>query len=496
MTTPPPAPGGMYLKNYGVRRETPAAEDRLSTFAVDVDTGSYTLCRSYLERGSLPPEAAVRTEEFVNYFRYDYPAPRAKGDALGICLEAARSPFRASRVLMRVGLKARDVSREERRPAVLVLVVDTSGSMGLENRLGLVQKSLRLLVEQLTERDAVGLVAYGSEAREVLPVTSLRRRERILKAIDGLAAGGSTNAEAGLRLGYGLLSRAADEVEAEGEAAESPGDIIRRVILLSDGVANVGRTGPEEILDTIRKHVARGVTLSTIGFGMGNYNDVLMERLADQGNGHYAYVDTLDEARRVLVDELTGTLQLAARDAKAQVDFNRDVVRSYRLLGYENRDVADRDFRDDRVDGGEVGAGHSVTAVYEVRLERGAAGRMATVRVRYRPGESRPGRESDDGDTLEVSRQIGTSDVSERFADAPRSLRLAACAAEFAEVLRGSPASRGTAMEDLLDETRGCDRGWGRSDDVKALVALMEKAERLGLGDRAKHDYEEDEDED
>lgn len=484
-----PAADAMYLKDYGLNPAVEAQEDRLSTFAVDVDSGSYTLCRSYLDRGSLPPEPAVRVEEFVNYFNYDYAPPRTSGEAFAICLDAAPSPFRKGRLLLRVGLKARQVDRRQRRPAALVFVIDTSGSMGIDGRLGLVQKSLRLLVDQLTDRDAVGLVEYGTEAREVLPLTSVRKRDRILAAIDRLRSGGTTNAEAGLRLGYRMVSRAADEA-GQDDRPES----VRRVILLSDGVANVGRTGPEEILQTVRKYVDQGVTLSTIGVGMGNYNDVLMERLADQGNGHYCYLDTLDQARRVFVDQLSATLELAARDAKIQVDFNRRVVRSYRLLGYENRELADRDFRNDRADGGEVGAGHSVTALYELRLHDRSEGRLATVRVRYRPAEARPAAESDDGDTIELARQIATDDLAESFADAPHSLRLAACAAEFAEILRGSRWARSSNFDHLIAETRRCDRGWGRSDDVKELVALMEKARRLGAAARpARDEYEEDE---
>ena len=475
-----PAVDAMYLKDYGVNPAIDPGQDRLSTFAVD--TGSYTLCRSYLQRGSLPPEPAVRIEEFVNYFNYDYAPPRGSDDAFALCLDAAPSPFRKNRLLLRVGLQARDPGHRRRRPAALVFVVDTSGSMSIESRLGLVKQSLRLLVDQLSEGDAVGIVEYGSEAREVLPVTSVRKRDRILDAIDRLRAGGATNAEAGLRLGYRMVSRAEEPGEEEDETAPRPA--IRRIILLSDGVANVGRTGPEDILETVRRYVAQGVTLSTVGVGMGNYNDVLMEQLADQGNGHYSYVDTLEEARRVFADELSGTLQLVARDVKVQVDFNRQVVRSYRLLGYENRTLADRDFRNDRADGGEVGAGHRVTALYELQLHDQGQGRLATVRLRYRSAEARPAAESDDGESLEFTRQIATTDVARAFADAPRSLRLAACAAAFAEVLRRNPAAGFTDLDDLIAETRRCDRGWGQSDDVKELVLLIQRARQLGVGHR------------
>ena len=322
----------MYFKSSGVNPFLDTEDEHLSTFAMDVDTASYSITRRYLTEGHLPPSEAVRVEEFVNAFKCDYADP-AEG-AFAIHLEGAPSIFADSKRthLLRIGLKGRVIPDENRKDATLTFVVDVSGSMERENRLGLVKKALTLLIDKLRPTDKVGIVVYGSQGRLVLPHTGVNRRAEILAAIDSLYPDGSTNAEEGLRIGYDLAWRNAEV------------DHINRVILCSDGVANVGQTGPEEILKEIRAHVKRGVTLSTVGFGMGNYNDILMEKLANAGNGNYAYVDTLSEARRIFVEDLTGTLQVIAKDAKIQVDFNPEVVSRFRLLGYENRFLENHQF--------------------------------------------------------------------------------------------------------------------------------------------------------
>jgi len=455
----PPAFDAMHFRDYGVRTPRRAAADHLSTFAMDVDTGSYTLCRSYLDRGHLPPPQAVRVEEFVNYFHYDYPAPDVPAQAFGVSLDAAPSPFAPGWTLMRVGIKGRPVGSCQRKPAVLTFVIDVSGSMARENRLGLVKRSLGMLLRQLRPDDRVGIAAYGSAGREVLRHTPVRCRRAILAAIDGLAPGGSTNAEQGLVIAYGMARRAF-------EAGS-----INRVILCSDGVANVGRTGPEAILRRIGIEAAEGITLTTIGVGMGNYNDMLMEQLADKGDGHYAYVNHLSEAKRVFVDELVSTLQVVARDAKVQVDFNPDAVKAYRLVGYENRDVADESFRDDRADGGEVGAGHRVTALYELRLREEADGRIATVTLRYT--------DPDSGRTREIGEDLRTREVRRRFEDAPRSLRVAACAAQFAEALRQSRYGRRVSLREVLSRANQCRRAFDGRADIAELAGLIDKARRL-----------------
>ena len=278
---------------------------------------------------------------------------------------------------MRVGLQGKSVFEEDRKDATLIFTIDVSGSMAREDRLELVKRSLRLLVGQLRDRrprwESWSTVPRGSV---LLEPTSGRDKDEILSAIDRLRPGGSTYVEQGLKLAYGM---AVGEVER---------DRITRVIVLSDGVGNVGNTGSDSILKQVEQNVDEGVTLTTVGFGMGNYNDVLMEQLANDGDGAYYYVDTLAEARRIFVEDLTGTLQTIAKDAKVQVKFNPEAVRSYRLLGYENRRVADRDFRNDEVDAGEIGAGHSVTALYEIKLHDGAEGEVATVYLRYEDPDS------------------------------------------------------------------------------------------------------------
>ena len=338
-----------FFRHYGVNPFIDTEDDHLSTFALDVDTASYTVARRFLDDGNLPDPDSVRVEEFVNFFDQGYEAPT--DGAFAVHVDGSPSPFgNPNHWLMRVGIQGRDIPEQQRQDATLVFAVDVSGSMAREERLGLVGQSLRLLVEELGSNDEVAIVTYGDRGSVLLETTSGRNKGEILQAIDSLSPGGSTYVEDGLRIAYGLAS---SEVE--------PGRITR-VILLSDGVGNVGNTGPDAILRQVRQHVDEGVTLTTVGFGMGNYNDILMEQLANDGDGAYYYVDTLSEARRIFVDELTGTLQYIAKDAKVQVDFNPDTVSRYRLLGYENRDVADEDFRDDTVDAGEVGSGHSVTA--------------------------------------------------------------------------------------------------------------------------------------
>ena len=338
-------PDAMFFENYGINPFIDTYEDHLSTFALDVDTASYSVARRYINDGNIPPADAIRVEEFVNYFDPGYPTP--PDVAFGIYADGVPSPFRNDGTyILRFGIQGYEVPDYARKPASLTFVIDVSGSMDRENRLWLVKQSLQLLVDRLGPDDTVTIVVYGSNARIVLFPTSGEDRATILNAIYSLQSEGSTNAEAGLRLGYQMAWN------------NFRSDAINRVILCSDGVANVGQTGPDAILNEIRGYVEAGITLTSVGFGMGNFNDVLMERLANEGNGTYAYIDDLDEAHKLFVEDLTSTLQVIALDAKVQVDFNPDVVAYYRLVGYENRDVADQDFRNDAVDAGEIGAGH------------------------------------------------------------------------------------------------------------------------------------------
>lgn len=454
----------MFFKSGGVNPFIATDEDALSTFAVDVDAASYTVTRRYLELGHLPPAEAVRVEEFVNFFPQGY--PRFQNDDFRIQVDGAPSPFGAGYHLVRIGLKGREIEARNRKPAQLTFVIDVSGSMAREDRLGLVKRALRLLVDQLRGDDRVGLVVYGNEGRVVLePVaTGGPGRQRILDAIEQLRPDGSTNAEEGLQLGYDMARRGYRK------------GTINRVVLCSDGVANVGLTGPESILRQVRTASDHGIHLSTIGFGMGNYNDVLMEQLADKGDGNYYYVDDLDEARRVLVENLTGTLQTIAKDAKIQVEFDSTRVLRYRLLGFENRDVADRDFRNDKVDAGEIGAGHEVTALYEVKLAPGVArGTLATVRLRYAAPERNRGAAPR---VREIERRFDVGDMSRRIEDASPRLRLDAAVAEFAEILKGSYWARESRLTDVLAMARGAARELADPAST-GFVALVEKAVSL-----------------
>lgn len=475
----------MFFKTYGVNPFIPADEDPLSTFAVDVDAASYTVTRRYLELGHLPPADAVRVEEFVNFFRQGY--PRFEAEDFRILIDGAPSPFGPGYHLLRIGLKGRDIVEPDRKPAQLTFVIDVSGSMAREDRLELVKRALRLLVNRLRHDDRVGVVVYGTEGRVLLEPVAIggqwargpdgrpdsddrdeeylagwsAARRRILEAIDRLQPEGSTNAEHGLRLGYEMARR--------GYRPEA----INRIVLCSDGVANMGRTGPESILAQVRTDADRGIHLTTIGFGMGNYNDVLMEQLADRGDGNHYYVDDIDEARRVFVENLTGTLQTIAKDAKVQVEFDSTRVLRYRLLGFENRDVADRDFRNDKVDAGEIGAGHEVTALYEVKLApRATRGTLATVRLRYAEPEQEG---SGTPKVREIEQRFDVVALGRRFEDAAPRFRLDAAVAEFAEILKGSYWAREGRLSDVLSVARSAARDL-RDDTTAGFVSLVEKA--------------------
>jgi len=420
----------VFFKRSGVNPFIDTEDDPLSTFALEVDTGSYTITRRYLTDGYLPPAEAVRVEEFVNYFDYGEPAPEE--GTFAITLDGGPTPFVQNERyrVIRIGLQAREVAVEGRKDAVLTFVVDTSGSMEMENRLGAVQHALSRLVDTLRPTDQIGIVAFGTQARIVLPATPASDREAIQDAIYSLSPKGSTNAADGLRLGYQLASR-----------AYRP-EAINRVILCSDGVANTGLTGAGDILDEIRGYTLEGINLTTVGFGIGNYNDVLMERLADEGNGIYAYVDTPLEAEKLFVHNLTGMLQTIAMDVKVQVSFDPEIVSRYRLIGYENRALRDQDFRLDTVDAGEIGAGHHVTALYEVKLMEGASGELAVVTLRWE--------DPDTGQVAEMTAAIDVEHLAAEFEGTSAAFRLAVLTAEFAEILRESYWTGERTLADLL----------------------------------------------
>jgi Ca-activated chloride channel family protein len=409
----------------------------------------------------------VRPEEFINYFDYRYPNP-PRGETFAIHVDAGPSPVLADPThrMMRVGVQGYATPADERPNANLTFVIDVSGSMDMENRLGLAKRALYLLVDELRPSDNAAIVVYGDTAHTVLPMTPAKNKATILRAINRLAPEGATNAAAGLELGYDI---AAENLDREA---------INRVILVSDGVANVGATESGQILRLISRQAEQGVNLTTIGMGMGNYNDVLMEQLADDGDGFYAYVDTLEQARRVFVDQLTSTLLTIAKDAKIQVEFNPEVVEQYRLVGYENRKVKDDDFREDDVDAGEVGAGHSVTALYELALVEDADPEAvaATVRLRWQEPAS--------GEVVEIDQEFTLGEMAESFAEADPRFQLATVVAGYAEVLRHSEYGEETWLGDLHDEVERIaaviEAAEGQADaDVEELAQLIQLAESM-----------------
>jgi Ca-activated chloride channel homolog len=458
--------GDVFFKSYGTNPFVDSEDDRLSTFALDVDTGSYNLVRRYLQDGHLPRPDAVRVEELVNAFDYGDAAP-TKGD-FALTAEAAPDPWAPGDryLLVRFAVKAREIPKSARKPADLLFVVDVSGSMAAENRLELVKRSLGLLLGELERGDRVGLVVYGDDARTLLPLTD--DKAAVGAAIARLHPEGATNVEAGLASAYELVERTG-----------RPG-VIRRLILCSDGVANVGNTGPESILATIGAAARKGIELTTVGFGMGNYNDVLMEQLADRGNGRYAYVDDLDEARRIFVESLTGTLQTVAEEARAQVEVDPRYVSRWRLVGYENRDVADEHFRDDKLDAGEVGAGHAVSVLYELKLrpdasDAAANATLAVLRLRWRPAEGKEFRE--------IQQPLRRGAVAKRWEGASRGFRLATVVGRFAEVLRKSYWARqgahGDDLGELVRRVAVVNEDWPRQERVAELVRLVGRAHEL-----------------
>jgi len=454
-------PYDMFFEDYGVNPSIDTEDDNLSTFALDVDTGSYTVMRNYINNGNLPPEDSVRVEEYINYFDQGYDSPPAH-QAFGIYIDGGPSPFTETERydMMRVGIQGYQVADEDRKDAALTFVIDVSGSMSMDNRLGLVKQSLEMLVEQLHRNDTVSIVVYGSDARIVLEPTRGSNSDRILSAIYSLQTEGATNAEAGLRLGYNMAMEAFNR------------DGINRVILCSDGVANVGETEASSILDEVHRYVNKGVTLTTVGFGMDNYNDTLMEQLADNGNGFYAYVDNRGEARKLFIDEITGTLQTIALDAKVQVEFNPETVLRYRLVGYENRAVADDQFRDNSVDAGEIGAGHSVTALYEIKLFPNVhSGKIATVFMRWE--------DPDTHQVVEISQDYDVSQMADSFGETNPYFQRAVVAAEFAEILKGSYWAEGSSLSHVYREAQRIGEYLYRDDTMDEFVGLVRSARRM-----------------
>ncbi len=469
-----------------VENEFLATEDEpLSTFSIDVDTASYANVRRFLNNGQVPPPGAVRIEELVNYFPYHYEPP-TDGAPFAVHVDVHRCPWQPGHLLARIGLKGRVIDREERPPLNLVFLLDVSGSMQAANKLPLVKQGMSLLTRQLDHRDHVAVVVYAGSSGLVLPPTPGSRRQEILDALNRLQAGGSTAGAAGIEQAYAV---AQENFDRNG---------VNRVILCTDGDFNVGITNRSQLVRLIEQKAKSGIFLTVLGFGMGNYKDSTLEQLADKGNGNYGYVDTLQEARKLLVEQLTGTLVTIAKDVKIQVDFNPAHVQAYRLIGYENRLLANRDFHDDTKDAGEIGAGHTVTALYELVPPGVEIDLPRTDRSKYQPAPAAktdpPAAVSEELFTVKLRYKQPQGDTSQlveypitgqHIADRPgEDFQFAAAVALFGMLLRDSKYSGQADFSTVLELARS-----GRGDDPNGyrseFIQLVQLAETLWEGRKA-----------
>jgi len=468
-------------ENYAQIHTNPiirVAESPASTFSIDVDSGSYTNTRRMIMAGHLPPQDAVRVEEFLNYFDYAYPVPVNVDHPFSVTTEIGPSPWSQGRHLLRIGLKGYNVDASHLPASNIVYLIDVSGSMRSANKLELLKQSLRLLTKQLRQQDKISIVVYAGASGVVLNPTPGNQRSHILSALDRLTAGGSTNGGAGIRLAYQLAEQA---FIAGG---------INRIILASDGDFNVGTVSFEALIDLVEEKRKTGITLSTLAFGTGNVNDQLMEQLSNKANGQYAYIDTLNEAQKVLVDEISSTLQTIAKDTKIQIEFNPDVVSEYRLIGYENRALKREDFNNDKVDAGELGAGYRVTALYELSLVnsqsqsidplryqatkplavnssgKAASSELAFLRLRYKLPESNTS-------TL-IEHPIYTRNIKHNLDTTSIDFRFAASVAAFGQLLRGGQYTGAFQYQNVLSLARNSkgDDPFGYRGEFIRLVNL------------------------
>lgn len=482
--------GNPYYRDIGRDKFTATAqnafkvvrEEPVSTFSLDVDTASYAFVRGALNQNVLPQPAAVRTEEMINYFPYDYAAARSAQQPFSTHVAVMPSPWSSGRQLVRIGVKGYEIARATRPRANLVFLIDTSGSMNDPRKLPLVQQSLAMLLDQLDPNDSVAIVTYAGSAGTALAPTPAREKAKIRAVIDRLGAGGSTAGAEGIRQAYAL---AAQNFDDKG---------VNRVILATDGDFNVGITNQEELKGFIERERGKGVFLSVLGFGMGNYNDALMQALAQNGNGAAAYIDTINEARKTLVDEASSTLFPIAKDVKIQVEFNPRAVAEYRLIGYETRMLNRDDFDNDKVDAGDVGSGQTVTAIYEVvpvggpraigdlrygaaTVAGGPAGELGFVKIRYKLPKSDTSRLL----TTPIDRRAQFA----RFEDAPRDARFAVAVAGFAELLRGGRYNGALGYDDVLriaSAARGEDDFGYRSEFLQLVRAARTAQAMAALG--------------
>lgn len=449
----------------------------VSTFSIDVDTASYTMSRNYMLVKKLrPPPELVRTEEFINYFDYGYKPPSA--GTFAIYVDGAPSKFKPKLHLLKIGVKGRRLGREERRIAVLTCLIDTSGSMDQPERIGMVKKALRLLIENLNQRDHIAILTFDTTANLLLTYTPAEQKDKILAEIDSIKCGGDTNMSEGFLLAYQLASKNFIS------GAEN------RVVVMSDGLANLGHTEADDILRIVKKYTDEGIYCSIYGVGTKSYNDAMLQRLANKGNGVYAFIDSEAEAKRLFVDELSASINTIAADVKIQVEFNPVMVERYRLLGYEKRQLKKEDFRDNAVDAGEVGSGQSATALYELQLkstrpiyhqnvlenipESQRRSQIAVVRIRYK--------RVDTGAIEEIEQRISVADFVDNFERAGVYFRLASAVAEFAELLRNSPyAGNGgfEAVSRVLDRV-STELHWDKR--IQELAQLVRIAPTLSYG--------------
>jgi Ca-activated chloride channel family protein len=488
-----PGAGGDKFNHIVENKFLLVKDSPLSTFSIDVDTASYAKVRQYLqENHTVPPPDAVRIEELVNYFDYGY-SPPTDEHPFAVHLAAAECPWKPENKLVRIGLKGREIEKSKRPLSNLVFLIDTSGSMQQPNKLPLVKRGLEMLADQLGENDRISMVVYAGSAGLVLPATSGENRPAIREAIGRLEAGGSTNGGAGIQLAY---QTAREQFIKNG---------VNRVILCSDGDFNVGVTSPGDLIRMAEENAKTGVFLTVLGFGIGNHNDAMLEQLSDKANGNYYFVDNETEARKVLVDQMTGTLTTIAKDVKIQVEFNPTKVASYRLIGYENRLLADRDFNDDKKDAGEIGAGHTVTALYEImpvkpgsgdidlndsevddlkyqkprELASDASGdELLTVKLRYK---------QPDGDKSTLL-SAPLKDVAAKFGEAPSDLQFAGAVAMFGMLLRGSEYVGQTNWDTVLEiagSAKGDDKQGYRAEFLEIVKSAKQIAPpRLSSTDR------------
>ncbi len=483
------------IRNATIETETQA----VSTFSIDVDTGSYANVRRFLQAGRLPPASAVREEELLNYFSYDYADAADTQEPFSITTELGKTPWNHQTQLLHVGLKGYVPPAMESTAANLVFLVDVSGSMNSPDKLGLLKSSISLMAQQLDADDTVSLVVYAGSSGIVLEPTSGNQHRKIDQALSRLSAGGSTNGAQGIELAYQLASEHFKE------------DGVNRVILATDGDFNVGIDDVEELKALIARKRDSGIALTTLGFGTGNYNDHLMEQLADVGNGAYAYIDTLSEARKVLVDELQATLLTIASDVKIQIEFNPAVVSEYRLIGYSNRQLANEDFNNDRVDAGEIGAGHTVTALYEIALRGDGGERHSPSRYgrRDKPGMDEPADASLTDEIAELrlryklpgekdsrlsTRIVSVSEANaEGTVESSDNFRFSASVAAFGQLLRSDDRLADFDFQDARSLALGAlgNDPYGYRAEYLRLLDLASSLDRLSRMDQYSPDNEE-----